>query len=76
MIMGIILIRSDDAILAAAMCVQCMYAAMGSVAAASGARTWLTRKRAEWLTRRRLRYITVALFAAAVLVAGTFSGTS
>jgi len=58
------------------MCVQCMYAAMGSVAAASGARSWIARKRAEWLTLRRLRYITIALFTAAVIVAGTFSGTS
>jgi hypothetical protein len=75
MIMGIILIRSTVPYLRS-MCVQCMYAAMGSVAAAGGARTWLARQRAEWLTPRRLRYITIALFTAAVLVAGTLSGTS
>jgi hypothetical protein len=58
------------------MCVQCMYAAMGSVAAASGARSWLARKKADWLTPRRLRFITIGLFAAAVLAAGTLSGSS
>jgi hypothetical protein len=60
---------------AAAMCVQCMMTAMGSVAAASGTRTWLGRKKAEWLTPRRLRFITVALFVGAVLAAGTMSGS-
>jgi len=58
-----------------AMCVQCMMTAMGSVAAASGTRTWLGRKKAEWLTPRRLRFITVALFVGAVLAAGTMSGS-
>jgi hypothetical protein len=58
------------------MCVQCMFAAMGSVAAASGTRSWLARKKAEWLTPRRLRFITVGLFAMAVLAAGTLSGSS
>ncbi len=58
------------------MCVQCMMAAMTSVAAASGTRSWLARKRAEWLTPRRLRYMTVGLFAIAVLVSGTLSGSS
>jgi hypothetical protein len=59
----------------AAMCVQCMMTAMGSVAAASGTRTWLGRKKAEWLTPRRLRFITVALFVGAVIAAGTMSGS-
>ena len=59
----------------AAMCVQCMMTAMGSVAAASGTRTWLGRKKAEWLAPRRLRFITVALFVGAVLAAGTMSGS-
>jgi hypothetical protein len=58
------------------MCVQCMMAAMTSVAAASGTRSWLSRKRAEWLTPRRLRYLTIGLFTIAVLVAGTLSGSS
>jgi hypothetical protein len=52
-----------------------MMTAMGSVAAASGTRTWLGRKKAEWLTPRRLRFITVALFVGAVLAAGTMSGS-
>ena len=58
------------------MCVQCMMTAMTSVAAASGTRSWLAQRRAEWLTPRRLRYITVGLFAVAVLVSGTLSGSS
>jgi hypothetical protein len=58
------------------MCVQCMMTAMGSVAAASGARSWLAQKRADWLTPRRLRYITIGLFAGAVLASGTLSGSS
>jgi hypothetical protein len=64
-----------DAIIGA-MCVQCMVTAMSSVAAASGTRAWLGRKRAEWLTPKLLRLITVALFIGAVLVAGTMSGSS
>jgi hypothetical protein len=52
-----------------------MLTAMSSVAAASGTRTWLGRKRADWLTPRRLRFITIGLFAVAVLVAGTMSGS-
>jgi hypothetical protein len=58
------------------MCMQCMITAMGSVSAASGVRSWLGHKRSAWLTPRRLRFITVALFAAAVLAAGTMSGSS
>jgi hypothetical protein len=53
-----------------------MMTAMTSVAAASGTRSWLAQRRADWLTPRRLRYITIALFTAAVLVAGTMSGSS
>jgi len=52
-----------------------MLTAMSSVAAASGTRSWLGRKRTEWLTPKRLRFITVALFTGAVLVAGTLSGS-
>ena len=89
MIMGLILIccavtvfrrcpegaKGPGAIIRRAVCVQCMLTAMGSVAAASGTRTWLGRKRADWLTPKRLRFITVALFVGAVLVAGTMSGS-
>jgi hypothetical protein len=57
-------------------CVQCMMTAMTSVAAASGTRSWLAQRRADWLTPRRLRYITFALFTAAILVAGTMSGSA
>jgi hypothetical protein len=56
--------------------VQCMMTAMTSVAAASGTRSRLARKRAEWLTPRRLRHLTIGLFAAAVLASGTLSGSS
>ena len=62
--------------LAPAVCVQCMMTAMTSVAAASGTRSWLAHKRATWLTPRRLRYVTIGLFALAVLVSGTLSGSS
>lgn len=58
------------------MCVQCMMTAMTSVAAASGTRSWLAQRRAEWLTPRRLRLMTIGLFAVAVLVSGTLSGSS
>jgi hypothetical protein len=58
------------------MCAQCMMTAIASVAAASGTRSWLAQRRAAWLTARRLRFITVGLLAAAVLVAGTLSGSS
>jgi hypothetical protein len=53
-----------------------MITAMGSMAAASGTRSWLAQKRARWLTACRRRYITVGLFAAALLAAGTMSGSS
>jgi hypothetical protein len=52
-----------------------MVTAMSSVAAASGTRTWLGRKRGEWFTPKRMRFITVALFVGAVLAAGTMSGS-
>jgi hypothetical protein len=55
---------------------QCMVTAMTSMAAATGTRSWLAQKRSEWLTPGRLRFITIALFAAAILVAGTMSGSS
>jgi hypothetical protein len=54
---------------------QCMVTAMTSVAAASGTRSWLGQKRADWLTPRRLRYVTIGLFAIAILAAGTMSGS-
>jgi hypothetical protein len=53
-----------------------MMTAMTSVAATSGTRSWLAQRRAEWLTPRRLRYITIGLFAVAILVSGTLSGSS
>jgi hypothetical protein len=52
-----------------------MVTAMTSMAAATGTRSWLAQRRDEWLTPRRLRFITIALFAAAILVAGTLSGS-
>jgi hypothetical protein len=53
-----------------------MMAGMTSIAAASGTRSWLAHRRAAWLTPKRLRYLTIGLFAAAVLAAGTLSGSS
>jgi hypothetical protein len=55
---------------------QCMVTAMGSIGAANGVRSWLAQRRPHWLTPRRQRYVTVALFAIAVLVAATMSGSS
>lgn len=52
------------------MCMQCMGAAMGSCAAATGARSWLAAKGYAWMTPARLRRTTVALVASA-LVAST-----
>jgi hypothetical protein len=46
------------------------------VAAASGARSWLGQRRADWLTPAALRYLTIALFVLATLIAGTMSETS
>jgi hypothetical protein len=53
-----------------------MMAAMTSVAAATGTRSWLAKMRAEWLTPRRLRYATIGLFTLAVLASATLSGSS
>jgi hypothetical protein len=58
------------------MCVQCMMSAAATVGSASGIRAWLGQRRADWLTPKVLRYITVGLFALAVLVSGTLSGSS
>jgi polyferredoxin len=49
------------------MCVQCMAAAMTSMAAANGSRAWLGKRRFRWLTRARLRKVTVLLFSAALI---------
>jgi hypothetical protein len=53
-----------------------MMTAMSSLAAASGTRSWLARQKATWLTERQRRGITIGLFAAALIVAGTMSGSS
>jgi hypothetical protein len=50
-----------------AMCMQCMAAAMGATATASGTRSYIASKHFSWLTPRRLRAITVSLLAAALL---------
>ena len=55
---------------------QCMMTAAATVGSASGIRAWLGQRRADWLTPKVLRYITVGLFALAVLVSGTLSGSS
>jgi hypothetical protein len=54
------------------MCVQCMMTAAASVSTASGLRVWLGRHVGGFLTPRRLRWITVALFALAILASGLF----
>ncbi len=53
------------------MCVQCMYTAMASTAAASGARSWLQTRRYSWLTAQRLHRITIGLVAAALIASAT-----
>jgi hypothetical protein len=53
------------------MCVQCMYTAMASTAAATGARSWLHTRRYRWLTPERMRHITIGLVAAALIASAT-----
>jgi hypothetical protein len=53
------------------MCIQCMYTAMASTAAASGARSWLQTRRYSWLTPQRLHRITVGLVTAALIASAT-----
>ena len=55
---------------------QCMMGAMGAGAGATGTRAWLAHRGFRWLTPRRLRAITLALVAAALLVASTLSGSA
>jgi hypothetical protein len=58
------------------MCVQCMYTAMTSTAAATGVRSWLGTRSISWLTPQRLHRITVGLVAVALLASATLiSGT-
>jgi hypothetical protein len=50
---------------------------MAAAAGATGLRSWLQARHLTWLTPRRLRAITVALFAAALLVSTVgISGSS
>jgi hypothetical protein len=53
------------------MCVQCMFTAMTSTAAASGIRSWLHTRRYEWLSPERMRRITIGLVAAALIASAT-----
>jgi len=53
------------------MCIQCMYTAMASTAAASGARSWLQTRRYHWLSPERMRRITIGLVAAALIASAT-----
>jgi hypothetical protein len=54
------------------MCVQCMMTAAASVSTASGLRVWLGNHVGSALTPQGLRWITVGLFALAVLASGLF----
>jgi len=63
------------------MCMQCMAAAMGATATASGTRSYIAARHFSWVTPRRLKAITVALMSAALLassllVSGSSAGTS
>jgi hypothetical protein len=53
------------------MCMQCMYTAMTSTAAATGIRSWLNTRRYYWLTPERMRTITIGLVAAALVASAT-----
>jgi hypothetical protein len=54
-----------------------MMTAAASVSTASGIRVWLGNRLGGFLTPQRLRWITIALFALAVLASGLFvSGSS
>jgi hypothetical protein len=55
---------------------QCMMAAMGSLAGASGIRSWLAMHRPLWLTPKRFRYITRGLVVAALAASATLSGST
>jgi hypothetical protein len=49
------------------MCMQCMAAAMGVTATASGTRAYVATRRFAWVTPRRMKAITMALVAVAVI---------
>jgi hypothetical protein len=53
------------------MCMQCMYTAMTSTAAATGIRSWLNTRRYHWLTPERMRRITIGLVTAALVASAT-----
>jgi len=56
------------------MCAAC---AIAAAAGASGVRSWLQAHHLTWLTPGRMRAVTIALFAAAVIVSSVgFSGSS
>lgn len=55
---------------------QCMGAAMGSCAAASGARSYLAAKGYAWMTPARMRRTTIGLVAAALLASSVFASGS
>ena len=57
------------------MCAQCMATAAAAAGGATGLRAWLAARGFSWLTPQRLKRITVALIAAALLVAAALSGT-
>jgi hypothetical protein len=59
------------------MCLQCMSAAMGATATATGARSYLAARGPAWLTPRRLRAATVSLLAGALIASSLLvSGSS
>ena len=49
------------------MCMQCMAAAMGSTAAATGTRSYIAARHFSWLTPSRMRRITIGLLSASVI---------
>ena len=58
------------------MCMQCVAAAMGSTAAATGTRSYVAARHFAWVTPQRLRTITVALLGAAAIASSLVASGS
>lgn len=58
------------------MCMQCVAAAMGSTATATGTRSYLAARHFAWVTPQRLRRITVALLGSAAIASSLVASGS
>jgi len=57
-------------------CIQCVAAAMGTTAAATGTRSYIAAKHFSWVTPRRMRRITIGLLASALLASSLIASGS